>query len=401
LKTKEGKNNHLVPETRIDTIHDHLVTYLNHDTELKPFFLSHSSTKEKPNATKKISLKSKKKNKGVDEATFKEIKYLVEECLSIERADDREKWVNVGNCLQNIEDSDRMNALFISFSAKSSKFQIDAWTKILSPNGSLNLGTLHFWAKEDNIEKYNAYFFPLKGNCVLQTEDQGNPQEQTNNVDDMSLEEILATKNYAVLKSTFEKLIFKIKYSSMFFQITEYDGFHQHTIKDLQIAFSEWRITKNVKGLIIEEAFIDKWQLDPFKRTYKKIDFLPPPMKCPDTVYNIWNGFAVEKLEEFKIFEGTVDDDDKEIQFMNDHLKLLCDFDEEVYQYVLKYFAHMFQFPGILPEIVLTFISEEGVGKDLFAHFLMQLIGENFSYYSGDSSKEIFGRFSTAWGALA
>jgi len=70
--------------------------------------------------------------------------------------------------------------------------------------------------------------------------------EQGINVDDMSLEDILATKDYDILKKAFEKMVFKVKYSPMFFQPTEYDGFHQHTIKDLGIAFSEWRILKIV-----------------------------------------------------------------------------------------------------------------------------------------------------------
>jgi hypothetical protein len=41
---------------------------------------------------------------------------------------------------------------------------------------------------------------------------------------------------------------------------------------------------------VVSEAFIDLWLKDPKHRTYNKLNFLPPPVRCPADVYNLFPG---------------------------------------------------------------------------------------------------------------
>ena len=89
---------------------------------------------------------------------------LVMECLSEKRADAYKTWMEVGWCLYNIEASDEMFETWKEFSGKSSKAGGTDWGKLLkdwnrgfsrnTAGSKLTLKSLHYWAREDNLEKY-------------------------------------------------------------------------------------------------------------------------------------------------------------------------------------------------------------------------------------------------------
>jgi P4 family phage/plasmid primase-like protien len=93
------------------------------------------------------------------------LKQLVLECLSEERADDRDTWVRVGWCLHNINPSDEMFDLWIEFSKKSPKFRGNDvsslrrdWHTGMRKEGDgprLGIRSLYKWARDDNLHRYN------------------------------------------------------------------------------------------------------------------------------------------------------------------------------------------------------------------------------------------------------
>jgi hypothetical protein len=64
---------------------------------------------------------------------------------------------------------------------------------------------------------------------------------------------------------------------------------------------------------------------------------------------------------------------------------------------VLNYLAQLVQQPHILPHTTLIFISEEGVGKDIFATFLGEVIGEKYTHNT-EKLEQVCGRFNTVLG---
>lgn len=78
--------------------------------------------------------------------------------LDVERAEVYESWINVCWALHNI-DHERLFDTFIEFSKKckdkySRKSCEEAWNK--SRNEGLSIGSLIWWAKKDNLEKFNV-----------------------------------------------------------------------------------------------------------------------------------------------------------------------------------------------------------------------------------------------------
>jgi P4 family phage/plasmid primase-like protien len=89
---------------------------------------------------------------------------LVLECLSDERANDRDNWMRVGWCLHNINPTDDMFDLWMEFSKKSPKFKSNDisqlrrdWHHGMRKEGDgarLGIRSLYKWARDDNLERY-------------------------------------------------------------------------------------------------------------------------------------------------------------------------------------------------------------------------------------------------------
>jgi P4 family phage/plasmid primase-like protien len=96
------------------------------------------------------------------------IKDLVETCLSVERANNFDSWIKCGILLHNIDY--KLLDTWITFSKKSPKYKIneceEKWDTLpvssskntSSVNGELSIGTLIYWAKQDNLEQYNTIY---------------------------------------------------------------------------------------------------------------------------------------------------------------------------------------------------------------------------------------------------
>jgi P4 family phage/plasmid primase-like protien len=111
--------------------------------------------KEKKEVVVKKEPVSKKQSEDPNDYEYGKAKKLVK-ILRNERADTYQDWIKVGWCLRNIDD--RLYDDWIAFSQKSAKFDENECNKVWNGNnkGVLGMGTLHFWAKNDNLQEYEA-----------------------------------------------------------------------------------------------------------------------------------------------------------------------------------------------------------------------------------------------------
>ncbi len=94
-------------------------------------------------------------------------KLLTTECLSEKRADTYKTWMEVGWCLYNIDSSESMFDTWVNFSRKSEKSTGTDWGRLKrdwfrgfsrnTAGAKLTIKSLHYWAKEDNLELYKQY----------------------------------------------------------------------------------------------------------------------------------------------------------------------------------------------------------------------------------------------------
>lgn len=93
-------------------------------------------------------------NNKVDDEKIELVKNIVNICLNPSRADDYTLWIQLGMVLRNIDM--RLLELWDDFSKNSTKYKarecMKKWNSMKDDN--LGLGTLIYWAKQDNPEKY-------------------------------------------------------------------------------------------------------------------------------------------------------------------------------------------------------------------------------------------------------
>jgi len=108
------------------------------------------------------------------------------------------------------------------------------------------------------------------------------------------------------------------------------------------------------------------------RATYTRAQLLPEE-KAPPGVYNLWRGFSVKTLKDDET--PTADMIEGARMFKEHALENVCYGDDELYQWLMGYFAHLIQKPNEKPLVALVFKGQKGVGKNA----LIDRIGAMFS----------------------
>lgn len=189
------------------------------------------------------------------------------------------------------------------------------------------------------------------------------------------------TLPYTAVKNVFENTNFKLVNRSTFVTIDEKEVIVRN-LSEFRHAYMNLFCTlegKNKKQV----CFVDKWIKDPLIRTYKCIEFLPPPMICPTGVFNTWRGFAIDKIDTRS--SGNVK------PFL-DHISILVNHDHKSQVYLTNFLAHLVQFPGATPGVCVIFKSKQGCGKSLFLELFSKIIGEEYYHESYNVEPNIMGK---------
>ncbi len=142
-----------------------------------------------------------------------------------------------------------------------------------------------------------------------------------------------------------------------------------------------------------EKTFIKEWLKDKRMRKYEYVKCLPPPLKCPKHTFNLWSGFAIERVE--RVERVPTEHDTKDFQFLLNHLLLLSNNDKDAFDFVEKWLACLFQRVGYKNNIALLFKSKQGIGKDLFFCMLENMIGDFYCSNIENAEHHVFGNFNS------
>ena len=117
----------------------------------------------------------------------------------------------------------------------------------------------------------------------------------------------------------------------------------------------------------------DIWLAHENRRTYPNGMGLYPRMDTPPGYFNTWTGFAVEPQN------GTCD------LFMEHILKVVCDGDELLNQWLLDWIADLIQQPSEPKGCAVVLRGDEGVGKGTIANIVGELFGPHYKHLIDDS----------------
>jgi hypothetical protein len=136
---------------------------------------------------------------------------------------------------------------------------------------------------------------------------------------------------------------------------------------------------KNAKG---EDKFVplaQYWLHHRARRQYKGVVFRPEE-ETPG-FFNMWTGFAVEPKP------GSCE---KFLAHLKDNV---CCGDEERYNWLIAFFADMFQNPRRKPGVAAVFRGRKGTGKTIVAQIIGRLLGHHYAKVS--SPRYIHGQFNS------
>jgi hypothetical protein len=111
-----------------------------------------------------------------------------------------------------------------------------------------------------------------------------------------------------------------------------------------------------------------------------------PSGKELQSKYNIWKGYKYNNTGEYNV---------DNIEPFVQHIKnIICNGDEELAEYVIKWFAQIIQRPWDKTKVGLIWRSEaEGVGKNIILNLIKDIIGSEY-YYSTSNLEHLIGNFN-------
>lgn len=140
-------------------------------------------------------------------------------------------------------------------------------------------------------------------------------------------------------------------------------------------------------GVTETESFIEKWMTTQSIRSYQNIGIYPNPSLCPKQNFNMWIPFAMEKYTE------PYEKNTHGLEFMLNHIKIMCNHDATVYNYLVMWIAQMIQYPEV-KTVIPTIISKQGAGKGSLISWFRRMLGSKKVHETSDPSRDVWGPFN-------
>jgi len=169
--------------------------------------------------------------------------------------------------------------------------------------------------------------------------------------------------------------------------------------RQAKLKFANWRIwefdTKTCENKNV--PFLDKYIADPTRTEYDRVDFNPNLENSPKRIYNLFDGFEVEKIKEKIVVESKSIMREK-IQILIEHMSYLTSGYED---YLIKWLAFIIQKPYMKTQVSILLRDQAGMlsegggtGKNqFFERLASKLIGEKYTYFVDDNN-ELYNSFN-------
>jgi hypothetical protein len=194
-------------------------------------------------------------------------------------------------------------------------------------------------------------------------------------------------------KEEFEKTHCKIVSNGTFISILSDGTINKQKENEFIISYKDIHSTLIIDGVLQKINFIKYWLLDPNKRKYEQMKFLPPPLVYDASLYyNTWSDFDNEKIslpDDFNI--NTNEYILRYLKFINN----LFDFKKEFVNYYLAWCANIIQYPASRSTVCMVLYDyDEGSGKNMSTDTLKNCVGNKYCFSITDVGNQLFGKHS-------
>ena len=184
-------------------------------------------------------------------------------------------------------------------------------------------------------------------------------------------------EEYEEKKKEFEINHFIVRHPLVYYEVYKGEEL-AYTKGDFRDLVASWKVGN--------DAFFDLWLCDENRREYQSVKWVPLKGDGGSEYFNSYKGFAIDEVEGDEIDEEVVEE----------FLKLLLhltDGDEDAKNYLVKYWAHLFQKPEIMPKTAILFKGVQGAGKDLMMDIIEGILGKDLMFRD-DSMVNVVGQFN-------
>lgn len=313
--------------------------------------------------------------------------------LSDKRAEDYEDWRNICWAINNVacendfeqDGHDLIHDFSKKCATKYNERAVDRFIRYAKYKvDGLSMGTIMKFLKRDN----RAVFDEVTGVKTVQIKGYAIDDTVEDTID---IFDGVTDRPYDFVKEIFERTRFKIRHPICYCEETPEGDIVMRSDDKFKKAYVNLYCKKWVKinGNLVEaiEPFIKHWYADPHIRTYEKMEMFPPPLKCPKKVYNLWNGFAAERM--------TCQSSGNVTPFL-DLIELCVNHDQNGKDYLIKWLAQLIQEPGKIVGTAPVIRGVQGTGKNTLWDDTMKLIiGSDKFYQTSNPTQHLFSRFSS------
>jgi len=134
-------------------------------------------------------------------------------------------------------------------------------------------------------------------------------------------------------------------------------------------------------------AVVIKWLTDYITEDVIFNEIITDPTYDKKDNFNLWTKWDIENWDD-EWFE-----DLNAVEFMKQHILVLCNYDEEVAKTMELWISHAFKYPKN-KSFVPIFIGKQGAGKDMFFAWIETMMGEKKKFETSTPEKNIWGNFN-------
>ena len=134
-----------------------------------------------------------------------------------------------------------------------------------------------------------------------------------------------------------------------------------------------------------------RWYIhDPFKRSFKKVDFAPfnKSYVPPENIYNLFNGFSCYCDAEYNVSQRQ-----QLVKPFYDLVAVMTENNSACFTYAKNWLSHLIQYPHEKHGIAWVITGDQGTGKGTLIYALKCLLGEDLVNETGNV-EQLFGNFA-------
>jgi hypothetical protein len=163
-------------------------------------------------------------------------------------------------------------------------------------------------------------------------------------------------------------------------------GLFSFSLEHASTAFNMWVLPEDpTKPRTDINYFLTRWNKDPERRIVNKYVF-KSAAECAKDEVSLFKGFYYQSL--------TPCENPEAVAIFKDVVSAVCNDNEEIYNYMIKWFARMIQDPFHKPGVCPILINKkQGTGKDTVCLWIKKIMGNHVGHYQND--EDLFEKHDT------